>query len=46
VAEGVVDLFEMIQINEHDRKLSVLALRERDCLCEPVVEKHTVGQIG
>ena len=42
----IVDVFKTIQIEEHQRQLFALALRERHRLHQPVVEQNPVRQAG
>jgi hypothetical protein len=46
VAERVVDLLEMVQVDHHHRDARVAALREELGLAQAVVEQAPVGQPG
>ena len=46
VAQGVVDVFEMVQVNEQQRKLRAGLLRVLHALLQPVLEQGAVGQRG
>ncbi len=44
VAERVVDVLEVVQIEEHDRDRALAALRERQCVLHAVAEQVAVGE--
>ena len=44
VAQGVIDVLEAVQVNEHDRKAMVVALRHGNGLLDPLTQHHPVGQ--
>ena len=46
VAERVVDLLEVIQIDEEQAQRAARAPRAGDCLLESVVEEQPIGQAG
>ena len=46
VAQGVVDVFEVVQVDEHHRQRLVLALGHADGLLEAVGQQQAVGQAG
>src|SRR5579864_9266783 len=45
MSQGIIDVFEMIQIQKEYRKRSVLTASQGNRLSDPVVEQHTIGQI-
>ena len=44
MAEAVIDVFEMVEIDEHHRDPGVVALGLQNCLGQAVVEQAAVGQ--
>jgi len=48
VAEGVVDVLETVQVQEHHRQRRALAVapRRRQCLFEASLQVQSVGQVG
>ena len=46
MSEGIVDVLEAVQIQEHDRNLAQVTVRQRDRLAKPIVQKQPVGQTG
>ena len=46
VAEGVVDLFEAVQIDHQQRHRRVLGATRGDRLLNPQVQHGSIGQVG
>ena len=46
MSQGIVDVFEAIQIQEQHRNFSAVTLRQSDRLVDPVVQQHAIGQAG
>ena len=46
MSQGIVDVLEAVQIQEHDHNLAQVTVRQRDRLAKPVVQKQPVGQTG
>ena len=45
VAEGVVDLFELVDVDEQHPKLGAVALGDGDGTVQAVKQEHPVGQL-
>ena len=43
MTEAVIDLFEVIQVEEHNTELPVMPVCMQQCLVQTVVEKDPVG---
>ena len=46
MAQGVVDMFKEIQVHVHQRQAPALSMGGIDGLGEPVLQQHSIGQIG
>src|SRR6202011_5012189 len=46
VAQGIVDIFETVQIEKQNCDLVDAARRQCDRLANPVVQQHSIGQVG
>src|SRR5450759_1450103 len=46
MAEGVVDVLEIVQVNEQQRTFSATTRAGSQCLLEPVQQKPPVGQVS
>ena len=46
MSEGVIDVFEAVQIHEQDRGLALLPTRKNDRLVHTIIEECPIGQTG
>ena len=46
MAQGVVDFFEVVQVNEQHRQFATAAPGLTDILLQPVAQHAAVGQAG
>src|ERR1700722_14748366 len=42
--QGIVDVLEAINVKKEHGYLVPVALRQGDCLIDPVIQKHSIGQ--
>ncbi|MNP10621.1 hypothetical protein D3C76_1027770 [compost metagenome] len=46
MAEGIVDVLEVVEVEEHQRAAQVMALEQGDLLAQAIHQQRAVGQVG